>query len=102
MALALIPKQPFEEINYAVDFSPDLAAGVTLTLVSCTAVNVATGADSTAAVIAAAPPPAVAGQTVAFCAKDGTDGDVHKITVKVSTSAGEKLEADLDLFIVEK
>ncbi|HUS95764.1 MAG TPA: hypothetical protein VMX97_03380 [Hyphomicrobiaceae bacterium] len=32
----------------------------------------------------------------------GLNGDSHKITVKVLTSAGEKIEEDVNLFVVEK
>ncbi|MFA5056654.1 MAG: hypothetical protein WC485_00950 [Opitutaceae bacterium] len=102
MSLEPLRKQPSEELNYAIDFSADVADGVTLTLISCTAANLTTGKDSSATVLATSPAPAVVEQTVTFRMKGGLDREHHKITVKVSTSAGEKLEADLDMFILEE
>jgi hypothetical protein len=102
MAVATITKQPYEALNWAHDFSPDCQSGVTLTLVSVTATNLLTGANSTSAVIAANPAPAVSGQEVLFQVQDGADGDQHKIDIRVSTSAGELLEADLLMFVKQQ
>jgi hypothetical protein len=102
MSVATIVKQPYEALNWAHDFSPDCQSGVTLTLVSVTATNLLTGANSTSAVIAANPAPAVSGQEVLFQVQDGADGDQHKIDIRVSTSAGELLEADLLLFVKQQ
>ena len=57
---------------------------------------------STSVVIAAVPPPAVDHQTVTFRVIGGADGDRYKITARVSVSTGEKLEADMDLFVKEQ
>lgn len=102
MAHGTIQKQPFEVMDYSFDFSAELEATETITLISCTATNLVTGADSSAAVISAAPAPAVSGQTVIFWLKDGVDGERHNISIKVQTSGGRKREGDLDVFIVEE
>jgi hypothetical protein len=99
MAVGQIVKQPYEALNWTHDFSPDCQPGVTLTLISVTATNLLTAANSTSAVIAANPAPAVSGQEVLFQIQDGADGDQHKIDIRVATSAGESLEADLLLFV---
>ena len=102
MAAGTIRKQPFEVKDYAMDFAGELVGNETLTLVSCEAVNLKTQADSTAEIISDDPAPAVIGQTVVFWLKDGIDGDSHKITLRVSTSTGQRLESDLDVFVVEE
>lgn len=102
MAHGAIRKQPSEVMDYSLDFSPDLDAEETITLVSCTATNRVTGADSSAAVISSAPAPAVSGQTVIFWLKNGLDGERHNISIKVESSKGRKCEGDLDVFIVEE
>jgi hypothetical protein len=102
MAVGQITKQPYEALNWAHDFSPDCQAGATLTLVSVTATNLLTQANSTALVIASNPAPTVSGQEVLFQIQDGANGDQHKIDIRVSTSAGELLEADLLLFVVQQ
>jgi hypothetical protein len=99
MAVGQIVKQPYEALNWAHDFSPDCQPGVTLSLVSVTATNLLTEANSTSAVIAANPAPTVSGQEVLFQIQDGADGDQHKIDIRVATSAAELLEADLLLFV---
>jgi len=102
MAVGQLKKQPFEELNCAIDFSGSLAAGDTITLDAFLATNSKTGAVSTSVIIASEPAPAVDHQTVTFRVIGGADGDRHKITARVTTSTGEKLEADLDLFVKEQ
>ena len=101
MPVGQLKKQPYEELNCAMDFSGSLATGDTITLDAFLATNSKTGAVSTSVVIAAVPPPAVDHQTVTFRVFGGADGDRHKITARVSVSTGEKLEADMDLFVNE-
>ena len=100
MSVGTVTKQPSEELNSSVDFVDIMPGGDTLTLVSVTAVK--GSASSTASVLATTPAPAVAGTKVTFRVVDGTDGERHKITVKVSSSSGEKYEADVDLLIVDQ
>jgi hypothetical protein len=102
MAVGQITKQPYEALNWIHDFSPDCQSGVTLTLVSLTATNLLTATDSTSEIVATNPAPAVSGQEVLFQVQDGADGDQHKIDIRVSTSAGELLEADLLLFVKQQ
>jgi hypothetical protein len=68
---------------------------------SVSAMNVETAADSSAAVIAASPTPAIIGTKVQFRAKDGSDGERHKITVRIVASNGEKIEAEIYLVVKE-
>jgi len=102
MALAQIVKQPYEVLNWIHDFSPDCQPGVTLTLASITATNLLTQANSSSLVIGSNPAPAVNGQTVCFQVQDGSSGDQHEIDIRVTTSAGEQLEADLLLFVQQQ
>jgi len=102
MAQGRIQKQPFEEKDYSFDFSGELEPGETITLVSCKATNMMTGADSCETIIGKDPAPTVSGQIVVFWLNNGTDGEQHHVTLKVETSKGQKLEGDLDLFIVEE
>ena len=102
MAHGVIEKQPFEQKDYSFDFSAELEAEETITLLSCEATNLVTGMDSTAAIIGADPAPVVSGQTVVFWLQDGLDGERHNISIKVETSKGQKLEGDLDVFVVEE
>jgi hypothetical protein len=44
----------------------------------------------------------VSGTKVVFWLKDGVDGEHHKVTIKVTTSAGQSLEGDIDVFVVEE
>jgi hypothetical protein len=53
-------------------------------------------------VIGTNPAPAVSGQEVLFQIQGGASGDQHKIDIRVSTSAGELLEADLLLFVQQQ
>ena len=102
MSVGTIQKQPYEVQDYSLDFALRLVAGETLTLVSVTSINLATGADSTSALVGSSPPPAVSGTKVVFWLKDGVDGEHHKVTVKVTTSTGQSLEGDIDVFVVEE
>lgn len=102
MAVGRTYKQPFEVKDYSFDFSPELDADETISLLSCETTNLATGEDSSDAVIGDDPAPVVVGQTVVFWLKDGEDGERHNISIKVETSKGQKLEGDLDLFVAEE
>jgi hypothetical protein len=102
MAIGKITKQPYEELDYAITFAKRLAAEDTIQLVSCTSTNVKTKGDSSARLIAATPAPVVSGQQVNFRLIDGTDGERHKLTVRVEASTGEKLEDDVDVHIKDE
>ena len=97
-----LTKQPYEALNVWVDFAAMLGLADTITIDSVKAMDLATGLDSTATVIEDSPAPVVSGQKVLFQIIGGVNGDSHKITVKVLTSAGEKVEEDIDLYVVEK
>ena len=97
-----IVKQPWEEYDCSVDLGADLAVGETLVLDAVTAINVATSADSTAAVIATSPAPQISGTKVLWRTKDGADTEQHKITGRAHSSLGQKLEFDVLLYIAEE
>jgi hypothetical protein len=102
MADGTIRKRPFEVKDYSFGFSGELEAGETITLLSCVAINPTTGKDSSEAIISSTPAPAVIGQTVVFWLKDGMDGERYDIRIRVESSRGQKLEGDLDVFVVEE
>ena len=102
MAHGRIEKQPYEEKDYSFDFSAELETGETITLVSCTATNLVTGVDSSEALISDSPAPLVNGELVVFWLQDGADGERHNLNIRVQTSKGQKLEGDLDLFVIEE
>jgi len=102
MAINKLTKQPFEELDCAVDFAAALAPGSTIgSIFSVSALNVETGADSSAAVIATSPAPLIIGTKVQFRAKDGADGERHKISVRIVASNGEKIEAEIYIMVKE-
>ncbi len=100
--LGWIVKQPSEELDCSIEFAADLAVGETLVLDGVTAINIATGADSTSLVIATSPAPQISGTKLLWRTKDGLDTQQHKITAKVHTSAGQKFEVDIGLNVVEE
>lgn len=102
MIVGRIRKQPFEALACAVDFQRVLATGVSIASInSVSAVNSATGADSTATVIAASPAPAISGTEVRFHVYGGVTDDRHIITVRIVASNGEQFEAELKLIVEE-
>jgi len=102
MALGKLEKQPFEELDCAVDFKNTLAPGTSIeSIYSVTAVNAETGTSTGAAVISASPAPSISGTRVQFRAKDGVDRERHKISIRIVASNGEKIEADILLVVKE-
>lgn len=95
-------KQPGEVVNREVDFGPKLVTGETLTAgsMSATAMRVDTSADVTAALLEN--PPVISGTKVRYQMKDGLNTVKYKITLKVNTSAGQSLEADITIVVSEK
>ncbi len=100
--MALIIKMPLEIENYSLDFSARLGAGETITLVSVTSVNMATGASSTSEIVAVTPAATVSGTEVIFWYQGGVVGEEHIITVEVTTSLGRTLEETVDLAVREE
>lgn len=97
-----IRKQPFEALDCALDFQNVLAAGASIaSITSVTAQDTLTGTDSTAAVLATSPPPAISGSQVQFRVQDGADGGRHLITVRIVASNGEQFESEVKLIIEE-
>ena len=98
-------KQPFENLDYNLDFVERLEEAETISLTGggVTSINVLTGEDSTDAIIGAdAQAPAISGSKVIFWVKAGANDEQHKITVRITTSGARKLEEDLDLVVVER
>jgi len=80
-----------EKLVASLDFLPATGA-VTITLVSVTAKNLATGVDATAAIIAADPAPVVlpGTQKVAFAVQGGILGEHYSIEITVTVADGQE------------
>src|SRR5690242_1211185 len=76
-----VVKTPDESIDVSVDFA---ARASSITLISCTSYNTRTHLNSTAAIIAASPAPAVRGTKVICRVQGGRSGEAHNISIKVS------------------
>lgn len=100
MLTGLLNKTTYEEINTYIDFLNEVPSGDTITLVSVTATD-PDGTVATDTVIVSAPPgpaPFVTGTRVNFRVKGGTK-IFYYVSVKVSVSDGQKLEAIIELRI---
>jgi hypothetical protein len=101
-----VSKSPVEVLDLSLDFTARAANGITL--VSVTAINVATGVDDTASLIVtppATPVPAVvpATQKVTFRIFGGTDKQSDNLLVRVTKNdTGETLEGNILLHILNK
>jgi hypothetical protein len=96
-----VSKRPYEQFPVSLDFSANLAEGETITLDTVVAETYPARVDSTARLIATDPAPAVEGSSVAFTVEDGTSGEKHLAMVRVITSAGQKLQGDIWVDVVE-
>ena len=99
--LLTVTKTPYESFNSSVDFVNVISIG-NAALVSVTSVNRDSGADSTSAIVAASPAPAVVGGTskVVFRVQGGASGQTHNVSVRASnTSTGETYEGVIQLVI---
>lgn len=99
MSLGVVVKKPAEKLNVSVEFV-DVLGGNTPTLVSVTAINVATEASTTSEVIATSPAPSLSGTKVTWQCIAGQAGGLHRMTATVSSSTGEVFQADVDLRVV--
>jgi len=102
-SIMTVYKCPFEQFDVSLDFSNDVGAGNTITSISAVAaISNLTGEDSTAEVIAAAPPAiSGSGTAVVFEVCGGVVGETHTISVQIVSSIGEKYQGDVTLRIVE-
>jgi len=99
MAKLFFDKQPSEEFFIAIDFSDRLADGETISSKIVTAVNVATGIDTTTVVINSS---AIDGDDINIKVKAGTSGEKHKITVQITTSGSNILEEEVIMHVIEE
>jgi len=99
MANLYFDKQPWEAFFIAVDFSDRLETGETISSVTVTAINIATGADATATVITGS---SIDGEDIEIKVKAGTTGDDYKITTKIITSSANSLEEDVIMHVIEE
>ena len=105
MTIGTIRKQPFEVLDRFVDFANDLPSSDLASIVSVTAIKKSDGSDATSTVIeTTSPAPFIPPGTkrVQFRVKDGTDGEIYKVTVKASGSGGQQLEADVWLNVKDE
>lgn len=98
--MATIVKTLYEKLPSSWDFAANLSQGETITLVSVTAMNLHTGADSTAGVISTNPAPGVSGSQVTFWVEGGAAGDRHAVSIKVTTSQDQQLEGTVYLDVL--
>ena len=90
-----VPKQPAETFPVGLDFKRYLGVGETLVTPTTTSKNLGTGADSTATFLQGSS--AVVGSIVTHRIIAGTDGDRHRVQIKVTTSAGNTFEDEIDV-----
>jgi hypothetical protein len=76
-------KKPFEQQAAIMHFADLVGAGNAITLDSIHAINLLTGADDNAAIIAADPAPLVADQDVIYQRMGGAAGERYRIEVRV-------------------
>ena len=94
-----IPKQPSETFPVGLDFKNYLGVGETLVTPTTTSKNLGTGADSSATFLQGAS--TVVGGQVTHRIIAGLDGDRHRVQIKVTTSAGNTFEHELDVAVRE-
>lgn len=102
--LLTVNKTAFESFTCSMDFTQVIGSDG-LTIVSVTATNIKTGANTTAIVISTSPAPSVLPGTdkVAFRVQSGTVGDTHQISVKISdNSNGQQFEGNMQLTIASE
>ncbi len=100
-SLLTVSKTPFEAFNCSVDFTP-VAGADGITLIGVVSTNVQTGADTTAAIIASSPVPAVNGSTdvVVFRVQAGVAGERHVVGVRVQEKVtGEIFEGQITVAV---
>lgn len=93
MKLGSVPKQPGERRSFSIRYDDDLDEGDEVQQVD--ACTVEPGGTLTAS------PAMVSGQRVRVWVDGGTDGVAYKVTVKVTTTAGERLEDELIVKVKE-
>jgi hypothetical protein len=99
MILGVLYKPYLDKVNASIDFVSLVTGGETLVLISVTSVNVKTGADSTAALIATNPAPALNGTVVTFQLIDAQKGEHHLVTAKI-TIDGAETNGQIEVFVV--
>lgn len=91
-----LSKLPYEEFPRTFTFAQEMVADETIILRSVVCVNLATGADTKAAIVSAE---TTSGTKIILNLKGGVLGEIHKITVKIQTSLDNFLETELLLEI---
>lgn len=99
MVQGTIPKHPAETFPVGLDFKNYLGAGETISTPTTTSKNLGTGADSSATFLSGAS--TVSGSQVTHRVIAGTDGDRHRVKIRVTTSAGNTFQDELDVSVVE-
>ncbi len=96
-----ISKTSFEIFDCSVDFAPAVGSDA-LTLSGVSSINAVSGADSTTAIVAAAPTPAILPLTkkAVFAIQGGVKGQTHLVSVKVVDSVtNEQFEARITVTV---
>jgi hypothetical protein len=99
MVFGAIRKQPPETFLVGIDFKNYLGVDETIVTPTVTAKNLATGANSSGDVLGDVP--VVTGNQVTQRIVGGADGERHRIQFRVTTSAANVYEGELDVSVVE-
>lgn len=99
MVLGAVSKQPAEVLTLSIDFTRDLVGGETISSAVVTVKNLATGADSSNTIKLGSH--TTSGAVVSQMVQAGTDGEDHRMQIRVTTSASNVYEHEIDLSIRE-
>lgn len=102
MFIAYPPKQPWEKLDYELDFSELIGTAAITTIDEAIAVRVDTG-ENAEGFLSSSPAPAISGdgKRIIFWLENGLTGVQYKLTFRVTTNDGQKLEADVFIKVKE-
>lgn len=100
MIIGQIVKQAGEAFPLTWDFAAELSGGETIANATLTARNYATGTDTSATFLAAAAEQ-IDGAKVTKGCRAGAAGETHIVQCRVTTSAGNIYEHEVEVAILE-
>jgi len=98
MSAHYFDKQPGEKFAITANFADVMNTGETINTKSVSAATIA-GVSATDTIIDSS---SISGQTVLITVKAGTNGVSYKITVVITTSAGQIFEDEIVMHVVEQ
>jgi hypothetical protein len=96
--VASLEKQPAEVLPCTVSFAKEVGVD-TISLVTITARNLVTGADSSSTLLVG--PSSTVGTSVTQQIGGGADGERHRVQISIDTVAGNRYEAEFNVVIHE-